>query len=446
MQGLGATGQQQAKDCAFDAGSVPGGAPLRISWFLVIIFAYQVIEAVSPKNPSDEPLWVRLTVACINEFILLLTVLCHEMGHGTMAKRLGGEISQVLLWPFGGICFTTRPPNRDSRQKLVDDLWIVGAGPATHFPMSAIWLGGLVALRSAWGLIAMEPAWKMLIPLQPLQRPCFSEVIVPATEGCLHTQQGVLFHYFLMQAVQLNVMLFMFNVFFPMYPMDGAKLIVCSLQLFCGASARTAAKVLIGTSLPLSVYFIYTSMSGAMHSAGAMAGVSAYMGFMCLMETYKIYQLYKSETLHHHPLFETARAQVRSTVDAAGVSQRLNDSAQDDVESRAPTVQRTELQPFAGTGRVLIEPGEHTVDASQERRVDPALDSQPLTFLEMSSRLRDQQFTPQQLQERWARLKPQASGQSGRASWLAKMEQQAREQKKTVDQLQDERAERRAME
>jgi len=32
-------------------------------------------------------------------------------------------------------------------------------------------------------------------------------------------------------AVQINVMLFIFNVFFPMYPMDSAKICVTSIQL-----------------------------------------------------------------------------------------------------------------------------------------------------------------------------------------------------------------------
>lgn len=65
------------------------------------------------------------------------------------------------------------------------------------------------------------------------------------------------------QAIQLNVMLFMFNVFFPMYPMDGAKLIVCTLQLFCSSSARCAARVLVYTSIPLSILFIGNSLLGS---------------------------------------------------------------------------------------------------------------------------------------------------------------------------------------
>merc|ERR1719440_452395 len=156
MQGLGATGAQQSKDCSFAAGYVPGGAPLRVSWFLVIFFVYQLTDAVKMEGV---PLWVRVAKVTGYEFILLLTVLTHEMGHGTMAKRLGGEISQVLLWPFGGICFTTRPPNRDAREKLVDDLKIVAAGPATHFPQTAVWFVFLLALTWSWELAHTEPLW-----------------------------------------------------------------------------------------------------------------------------------------------------------------------------------------------------------------------------------------------------------------------------------------------
>merc|ERR1719240_1273776 len=132
----------------------------------------------------------------------------------------------------------------------------------------------------------------------------------------------MLVYMFLTQAIQLNVMLFLFNVFFPMYPMDGAKLIVCSMQLFCGASAKTSAKVLIGTSTPLAIIFIGKAMWGGMGAGmGVMSGVSAYLGFMCLMETYRIYTLLKEERLYTHPLFESARSQTVAASDSHGMSQ-----------------------------------------------------------------------------------------------------------------------------
>lgn len=398
MQGLGATGAQQSKDCSFAAGYVPGGAPLRVSWFLVIFFVYQLMDAV--QQMQGFPLWVRVAKVTGFEFILLLTVLTHEMGHGTMATRLGGEISQVLLWPFGGICFTTRPPNRDARQKLVDDLKIVAAGPATHFPQSGIWLALLIAVIWSWNLEVSQPSWKLLIPFAAPQQPCV--VLDQKVPGCIESYSGYLLHALLVHAVQMNVMLFLFNVFFPMYPMDGAKLIVCSLQLFCGASAKCAAKVLIGTSGPLAVLFIGYSLKGMGAGGGMMPGVTAYMGFMCLMETYKIYKLLQEQQLHTHPLFASARTEVRSVVDSAGVSQRLNDSNHDD-EDPAPKVQHTELRPFSGTGRVL----------SSE------VNGQPTSA-----------------------LAGQSNAQPSRSSWLDRMERSSAEKSKTVQQLEDERIER----
>lgn len=349
MRGLGATGAQQSNDCAFEAGEL-SGAPLRVSWYLVIMFVYQLFDALGRHGV---PLWFRIAQVTGNEALLLLTVLCHEMGHGTMARKLGGEIKQVLLWPFGGICFTTRAGNRTSHQKLVDDLWIVGAGPATHFPMAGAWLVLLFGVRFAWGLdTSWEAMWHS-------RNQCYS----PVHSHCINSLVSLLLHGFLVQAIMLNVVLFLFNVFFPMYPMDGAKLIVCSLQLFCGASARCAANVLIFTSGPLAVLFIAHSLWSLKNGGGSMMpGIAAYMGIMCLSETWKIYKLRQEQRLHAHPLFETARSDARDVIDASGVTRRLNDSDHDDENPRggasrsAPKdsgVQFTDLKPFSGAGQTL---------------------------------------------------------------------------------------------
>jgi len=361
MQGLGGTGAQQSKDCSFEAGTV-AGAPLRVSWFLVIFFVYQLIDAM---NNQSLPIWVRILIVTGNELILLLTVLCHEMGHGTMARRCGGQIAEVLLWPFGGICFTTRPQGRNSRQKLVDDLWIVGAGPATHFPMAGAWCVLLVALGAACSHVTLGPTWHYLIPFKSTAGPCFN----PAVDHCFQTWAGYLTHNFLVQAIQINVMLFMFNVFFPMYPMDGAKLIVCSLQLYCESSARRAAKVLVYTSVPLALLFIGNSLVG-LRSGGLSPGITAYMGIMCLMESYKIYQLMKDNRLYTHPLFELARSQTRDVTDDLGTSTQLNTQERDDPEvaARAPQVQFMELRPFTGAGHAL---GANQVQQQQPEAAKP---------------------------------------------------------------------------
>jgi len=409
--GLGGTGAQQSKDCAFPAGKV-SGAPLRVSWFLVIFFVYQLIDAVNMKGT---PMWVRLVRVTGNEFLLLLTVLCHEMGHGTMARRKGGDIQQVLLWPFGGICFTTRPQGRGPREKLVDDLWIVGAGPATHFPMGAIWLGLLALLSAVFTEIMMPPLHAHLVPFSRALSPCLD--LSGRHPECFHTWTAALLYGFIVQAIQLNVMLFMFNVFFPMYPMDGAKLIVCSLQLFCGASARCAAKVLVYTSVPLAVIFIGHSLWG-LGGGGLQPGITAYMGFMCLAESYKIWRLMKEERLYTHPLFELARSSTREYNDGNGMTNRLNDRLRDDEEAprRAPQVQFSELKPFAGAGRALGGGGAPSMPAASNG-ADAGAGSSPSGGDSVGS----------------------SPAAPGRNAWLRRVEQEAAQKTKTVRQLEDER-------
>lgn len=394
MQGLGGTGAQQAKDCAFPAGSI-AGAPLKVSWFLVIFFIKDLIDAV---NNRDRPKWVLVTQVTGNQLILLLTVLLHEMGHGLMARRCGGDISEVLLWPFGGICFTTRPSGRTARQKLVDDLWIVAAGPATHFPQAISWLVLLSAFGTAFAShVVLGPSWHLLIPFSQPAPHC-----IGIMQGCFHTWTGYLSYSLFVQAIQTNVMLFIFNVFFPMYPMDGAKLIVCSLQLFCGCRAKCAAKVLIYTSGPLSVLFIGMALRGMRSGGGMQPGIMLYMGVMCMSESYKIYKLMQEERLHMHPLFEQARSETRSVTDGAGTSQRLNASDHDDAELAAPRIQISELQPFSGAGTTLGGGGATPGSGDHEA---------PSTGRAAANRM----------------------------AWLQKVEQGAREQGKTVRQLEDER-------
>lgn len=148
-----------------------------------------------------------------------------------------------------------------------------------------------------------------------------------------------------------------------MYPMDGAKLIVCSSQLCCGVSAKTAAKILVYTSAPLAVLFIGYSLKNMKSGGGGMfPGISAYLGFMCLTETYRIYQLMKAQKLYTHPLFELARSETIETADESGVTRRLNHEERDDEVPRtnaraAREVQITEVRapptpliPFSGGG------------------------------------------------------------------------------------------------
>lgn len=345
--GLGEQGAQQSQDCAFHAGHI-FGAPLRVSWYLVILFIYQLAGQLNASSGSFEDISFALLFTCLSELILIATILTHELGHGSMARFLGGRITQILLWPFGGICFSTRPESSNVKEHLTIELKIVAAGPATHFPMIGIWMAVLAIMNVAWGL-NIDNMWQTLLPWGGMPRTHF-----PGE----WTFFSYLFFALTVHAIQLNVMLFLFNVLFPMYPMDGSKILICILGLCCKVPSRTCAWILIGLTTPACLLFIGYNASGLISGGGNPLGaVSVMLGLMCLSESYKLYTLLKERQLHRHPLFIHARSwSARGDEEWGPNTWRLNTAERDDEFTRFEDAPGTVVPvvPFSGGGQVLF--------------------------------------------------------------------------------------------
>lgn len=120
---------------------------------------------------------------------LLLGILLHELGHGLMARALGGTGITITLWALGGLCSSRRDSARLGRE-----IAIVAAGPAVSL---ALWLGSGLVLWQLWlhapGLVA----------------------------------PGSLLRGFLEVNAVVNMSLFIFNMM-PIFPMDGGQLVFYS--------------------------------------------------------------------------------------------------------------------------------------------------------------------------------------------------------------------------
>ncbi|CAK0867366.1 unnamed protein product [Prorocentrum cordatum] len=130
----------QSQDFSWNAGTICG-APIKVSYYVFMMYGFQIYQIVRGQgSASGSVLLFSILVATGVQAILLITVLCHEFGHGNMARYLGGQIDHILLWVFGGICFHTRPPsNRDNAKILRNDFLVVAAGPSTHFLQAPLW-------------------------------------------------------------------------------------------------------------------------------------------------------------------------------------------------------------------------------------------------------------------------------------------------------------------
>lgn len=340
--GFGQSGQAQSQQYAWQACSICN-APIRVSWFLIGCFGLQVVSALQ----NGARVW-DILLLCGQEAVLILTVLCHEFGHGNAARAIGGHIDHILLWPFGGICFTSRPRDvTDPKRILRNDLIVVASGPATHFLMTPIWASLLYAVTAMVEPVCAPHAcascsgvdciWHAVNPFGP------PLMVYAGPDGVFMGEAFATLWRLLGIAVQMNVALFIFNVFFPMYPADGAKLLTVSLMHCCGTSPRTAATVLITSSTIcaslLISYALWCMRTVDLHSGGIgimMFGIMGWMGVMSLIEAYNIYQLRAQQRLHTHPLFQNARSWGATNHDDRGAFHHINGTDLDDSDTGAP--------------------------------------------------------------------------------------------------------------
>lgn len=337
--GFGNQGAEQSRDCAFHV-CVICNTNIRMSYFVVFFFVYRLVQilqsaANSQKNQTNingQIILFELARACGDEFILLATILCHEFGHGNMCRWLGGEIDHILLWVFGGICFSRHPRSIDKSKVLRDDLLVVAAGPSTHFFQAPLWGILIYVLYSLWGSqTGYASAWDAFYgAMDPFDH--FKSNTVQKEVGLWSSLPWI----FAGDAITLNVWLFLFNVFFPMYPMDSVKILVLVQMFCCGATPRCAAITLLCVSVPCALYFVLSGFIGLLgwHGFGPplMQGMMAWLGVMSLIEAYRIYDLLSKRQLHLHPLFSTARSFSSRGRDSHGQVNRINATDFDDDE------------------------------------------------------------------------------------------------------------------
>jgi stage IV sporulation protein FB len=114
--------------------------------------------------------------------LLILIIFIHEMGHAAAASFFSWRIKQISLLPFGGVAEMDEHGNRPLREETL----VVVAGPLQH-----VWMVGLAFFLAGIGWIPND-----------------------------------LFQLFL----EYNLMILLFNLF-PIWPLDGGKLVFLLLSL-----------------------------------------------------------------------------------------------------------------------------------------------------------------------------------------------------------------------
>lgn len=171
------------------------GINVYIHWAWFLAFVYLTSR---PREYSSYG-WNALEVLA-----LFLIVLTHEFGHQLACRQVGGQTSDIVLWPLGGVAYVM-PPQRPGAQ-----LWSIAAGPLVNV---------------------------ILIPLFAL---------LYSTSYHLGWDESHNDLYRLIQEIWLiNLVLLVFNLL-PIYPLDGGQILRSLLWFPFGRANSLMAASIIG--------------------------------------------------------------------------------------------------------------------------------------------------------------------------------------------------------
>jgi len=165
---------------------------LHWAWFIAIWYF------VSQAKGYASPVWSVLE--CLSLFAI---VLLHEFGHQLACRSVGGQTSDIILWPLGGVAYVS-PPQRPGAQ-----LWSIAAGPLVNVILFPIF-SGLLWLGAQVGGTNTPPDWFR----------------------------------FLNNVWVINLVLLIFNMM-PIYPLDGGQILRSLLWFIFGR----AKSLLIASSI-----------------------------------------------------------------------------------------------------------------------------------------------------------------------------------------------------
>lgn len=149
------------------------------------------------------------------------------------ALRYSGTCHAITLWPLGGFAEVSH----DKGPK--EDLWVSFAGPLTHVPMGLFWYGIYAAV---------------------VRRPFNIMYGIP----CDLSEPGCFWTHVCVAAGFTNLLLLLFNLFIPAYPLDACRILVDFFAL-CKVEVNRAAWITVWISVPLGLGLLGYGFYGLAH-------------------------------------------------------------------------------------------------------------------------------------------------------------------------------------
>ncbi len=183
----------------FFSWSVPffrfSGINVRIHLFYLVLIATRLIWPLQPGVRG-------LAFEAFAMGSLFVLVLMHEFGHCFACRWVGGEADRILMWPLGGLA-SCRPPH-NWRAALITTL----GGPGVNLVLIPVIGGVLLAMGASWDVLVFNPFAPGSVLL--------SEFFAFNTSYARYLAWSVYY---------MNLVLLLFNMLLPMFPMDCGRVV-----------------------------------------------------------------------------------------------------------------------------------------------------------------------------------------------------------------------------
>ena len=123
-------------------------------FFILSFFFWARIIAADPDH-----FVYYFFLICLYNFVLWETVLIHELGHCLASWLVGGHTDKVILWPLGGLAYSSPPIATNNESNRCAQIIISIGGPFTHIPHMMIYGGVLywIAQNPHAGVVDINP-------------------------------------------------------------------------------------------------------------------------------------------------------------------------------------------------------------------------------------------------------------------------------------------------
>lgn len=198
--------------------------------------------------------------------------------------------TEIILWPLGGYHYSdglsassSAGEQSGQRGTLKADIFIALAGVLSHGPQGIFWFLIYLAINSG--------------QVGDFQFRTYFTIISSGPQGFFST--------ICEQSILLNILLIWFNLFLPIYPLDGGR-IMTSTMLLMGVALNKAALLTMLITMFVSLVLFVMSIISFIDGIGISGTFGFLLSIFATLQSYQLYFMITGGRLREHKLFGRA--------------------------------------------------------------------------------------------------------------------------------------------